>query len=252
MDKKVERIIKLYSCLLEGKVIKKQEEAERFEVNQRTIQRDIDDIRTYFANDMTLDRQLIYDRSKNGYVLVGNREKIVTSQDILTVCKVFLESRSLAKSEMMNIIDNLVQCCVLADEQKKVMTLIANERFNYSEPKHGREMQPMIWDFADAVYYQKMVRLQYKEDIAEKVDKIICPMGMLFSQGSFYLTAYDISDNELSEEMKDNPVTYRMDYITSYQLLKDHFHVPYKKRYEEGEFRKRVDLHNANGWRNNQ
>jgi len=201
----------------------------------------------YFANDMTMDGQLIYDRSKKGYVLVGNREKIVTSQDVLTICKIFLESGSLAKKEMLKIVDNLVQCCVPSDEQKKIMTLIANERFHYEEPEHGRELQPMIWDFADAVYYQKMVKVKYKkENLDNVIEKTICPTGMLFKEGNFYLTAYAVSEKNVSDLMKNDPQTYRMDFIMKYQLLDKHFHLPYKKRYEEEEFRKRVDFHSAN------
>lgn len=196
---------------------------------------------------MTMDGQLIYDRSKKGYVLVGNREKIVTSQDVLTICKIFLESGSLAKKEMLKIVDNLVQCCVPSDEQKKIMTLIANERFHYEEPEHGRELQPMIWDFADAVYYQKMVKVKYKkENLDNVIEKTICPTGMLFKEGNFYLTAYAVSEKNVSDLMKNDPQTYRMDFIMKYQLLDKHFHLPYKKRYEEEEFRKRVDFHSAN------
>ena len=45
MDKKVERIINIYNRIVEGEVINKADEAERFQVNERSIQRDIDDIR---------------------------------------------------------------------------------------------------------------------------------------------------------------------------------------------------------------
>ena len=51
MDKKVERIINLYNRLYEGETLVKADEAARFEVNERSIQRDLEDIRAYFAND---------------------------------------------------------------------------------------------------------------------------------------------------------------------------------------------------------
>ena len=44
---KNERILCLYSKLLEGKVIYKSEEALYYGVNERSIQRDIDDIRKF-------------------------------------------------------------------------------------------------------------------------------------------------------------------------------------------------------------
>ena len=45
MDKKVERIINLYNRVVEGEVLVKADEAARFGVNERAIQRDLEDIR---------------------------------------------------------------------------------------------------------------------------------------------------------------------------------------------------------------
>ncbi len=255
MDKKVERIIKMYSHLLEGKVIKKQIEAERFGVNQRTIQRDINDIRTYFANDMDVDRQVIYDRHKRGYVLIGNRDELLTSQDVLMICKVFLGSSALVKYEMLSMVDKLIQCCVPYDEQKKIITLVANEKFHYIEPQHDKELKAMVWDIAEAVYYQKLIRIVYKKENREEVlSRIIQPAGIMFSKGRFYLTAYlsyeDNSEREkqINQETKDVPSIYRIDGIVQYEVLEEHFHIPYKNRFEEGEFRKSIDLEIAAGW----
>ena len=93
MDKKVERIINLYNRVVEGEVLVKADEAARFGVNERSIQRDLEDIRAYFASDSESNRELVYDRKKKGYVLVENSKKMFTSGEIFTVCKILLESR---------------------------------------------------------------------------------------------------------------------------------------------------------------
>ena len=66
MDKKVERVIALYQRIAVGEVINKSDEALRFGVNERTIQRDIDDIRSYYANNPDSSKELVYDRRKRG------------------------------------------------------------------------------------------------------------------------------------------------------------------------------------------
>lgn len=43
------RILDIYVRLCEGKVINKKEEADKFAVDERSIQRDIDEIRKYLA-----------------------------------------------------------------------------------------------------------------------------------------------------------------------------------------------------------
>ena len=69
MDKKVERIISLYERLNNGEIIVKADEADRFGVNERSIQRDLEDIRAFLANDQESNRSLIYDRGKKGYII---------------------------------------------------------------------------------------------------------------------------------------------------------------------------------------
>ena len=47
------RVLDLYVRLCEGKIINKEEEAKRFQVDERSIQRDIDDIRAFINNSVT-------------------------------------------------------------------------------------------------------------------------------------------------------------------------------------------------------
>ena len=48
---KIERVLSIYTKLINGAVVSKSEEANRFGVNERSIQRDIDDIRNFLEND---------------------------------------------------------------------------------------------------------------------------------------------------------------------------------------------------------
>ena len=67
----------------------------------------------------------------------------------------------------------------------------------------------------------------------------------MFSEYYFYLLAYiDMIDKEKHFENKDDvfPTIYRIDRIKGGKVLKEHFSVPYKDRFEEGEFRKRVQF----------
>ena len=70
MGGKGKRILSIYQRVLDGKAVNKSEEAFRFGVNERTIQRDLDDIRKYLGLEIRKKRQLIYDRDKKGYLLV--------------------------------------------------------------------------------------------------------------------------------------------------------------------------------------
>ncbi len=244
LDKKVERIISLYNRVIDGEVLVKADEASRYGVNERSIQRDIDDIRAYFANDPESNRELIYDRGKKGYVLVQNSKKSLTNSEILTVCKILLESRSLTKEEMYPIIDKLLQCCVPYKNYRQVADLISNEKFHYLEPHHGRKFVDDMWDISSAVYEHKLMRIRYQKlKEPDKVMRLIQPVGIMFSEYYFYLCAYISASEDTPEVVKHPfPTIYRIDRIAEFEVLDEHFHVPYADRFQEGEFRKRIQF----------
>lgn len=240
----MERIINIYNRLENGEVLNKAEEASRFGVNEKSIQRDFEDIRAYFMDAHESNKELIYDRSEKGYKLVRKEQNCLTNSEILTVCKIMLESRSLTKDEMYPIIDKLLQCCVPYDNYKKVSDLIRNEKYHYLEPHHGKKFVDIMWDIGSAVNEHRLMRIRYQKlKEPDKVMRLIQPVGIMFSEYYFYLCAY-IS---MSEEMPDVPkrpfpTIYRLDRIAEYEILEDHFSIPYADRFEEGEFRKRIQF----------
>lgn len=244
MEKKTERILQLYRMLYEGKAITKSDLAARFDVNEKTIQRDIEDIRAFLDNKSGGKETLLYDRSSNRYRIVLNDDSHLTNSEILTVCKILLESRSMVKDEMYPIIDKLLECCVPSVNKKKVSELIANEKFLYNEPHHGKKFIDAMWDICSAVYEHRLMKICYKKlKNPDNVMRLIQPVGVMFSEYYFYLCAY-IS---VSEEMPDVPkrpfpTIYRIDRIEKYEILDEHFHVAYSDRFQEGEFRKRIQF----------
>ena len=71
------------------------------------------------------------------------------------------------------------------------------------------------------------------------------PVAILFSEYYFYLTAF-IDNEEVKKDfdvINDSfPTIYRIDRIKTLKLLEERFHILYKDRFEEGEFRKRVQF----------
>ncbi|MBE5936954.1 MAG: hypothetical protein E7265_02870 [Lachnospiraceae bacterium] len=70
------RVLELYERFLNGEIINKSEEAQRFGVDERTIQRDIDDIRSFLQNNSLKgeNREIIYDRKRNGFVICKHQK----------------------------------------------------------------------------------------------------------------------------------------------------------------------------------
>lgn len=120
---KYDRILSLYTKIMSGDVIRKSDEAADLGVNERTIQRNIDDIRAFFDNNSTsigFGKQIVYDRSRRGYLLHDENCKYLTNSEILAVCKMLLESRALVKDEMMPIIDKLINSCTPEQSRREL------------------------------------------------------------------------------------------------------------------------------------
>lgn len=67
------RVLYLYDHLKGGELVSTQNIANLFEVDYRTIQRDISDIRCYLADGLALhgicNETIVYNRSKGGYLI---------------------------------------------------------------------------------------------------------------------------------------------------------------------------------------
>ena len=227
--------------------MRKTDAAMQYGVTERSIQRDIDDLRSFFADRAASDgtaQEIIYDRGKKGYQLRRSGEKSLTNGEALTVCKILLESRSLRKDELTPILDKIIKGCVPHTNRPQVDNLISNEKFYYIEPRHGQPLVDKLWDVGLAVREQRMMLIEYQKlKGQEVVSRLVKPVGLMFSEFYFYMTAF-IERLDGDAEHKDTlyPTIYRVDRIKGYRVLDEHFSVPYKDRFQEGEFRKRIQF----------
>lgn len=246
---KVNRVLGIYTKLLNGAVINKAEEAQCYGVNERSIQRDIDDIRD-FLDTQSVEKgevnSVIYDRMKKGYCLETIYKVKLTNSEILALCKILLDSRAFTKEEMTGMLQRMIDCCVPKSNQKLVKDLISNEEFHYVEPRHKTEFLDTMWNIGQAIRSSKYIEIEYTRMMDKKtVKRKIKPVAIMFSEYYFYVTAF-IDDEKVRENfdvINDSfPTIYRIDRIQSLKVLEERFHIPYASRFEEGEFRKRVQF----------
>lgn len=246
---KIERVLGIYTKLINGAVVNKATEAVNYGVNERSIQRDIDDIRNYMdlqgAEDGIIN-SVIYDRQAKGYRLEQMYKLKFTNPEILAICKILLDSRAFTKQEMDTMLQKLIDSCVPEENQKLVKELILNEQFHYIEPRHGSVFIDKMWEIGEAIKQKNYIEIAYrrlkdKEIVLRKVK----PVAIMFSEMYFYMAAF-IEDNQTKEDFDVKgdpyPTIYRIDRIKKLEILKEHFAVPYTDRFEEGEFRKRIQF----------
>lgn len=170
----------------------------------------------------------------------------LTNAEVLAVCKILLDSRSLTRAEMTAILDKLIECCVPKANQKLVADLIRNEEFHYVEPRHKTVFIDKMWTLGQAIRDCQYIQIDYERTKDHSiVTRKLKPVAILFSEYYFYLTAF-IDDPKVQQDfevLNDSfPTIYRVDRIKKLTVLDEHFHIPYSSRFEEGEFRKRVQF----------
>ena len=249
-EDKVSRVLALYSQLLAGQTIQKPAAAQQYGVNERSIQRDIEDIWAFCRNGMAVGDgtpcDIVYDYVEKGYRMEGGQVQKLSNSEILALCKILLDSRAFVKTEMEEMLRKVISCCVPASNQAMVTRLVNNEAFHYVEPRHRMSFLDTMWHLGEAIQQHRYVDVAYGWLKDRKiVQRRLKPLALLFSEYYFYLIAF-IDDKDIEkiyESARDiTPTIYRLDRIKTLDVEKETFHIPYNRRFQEGEFRKRVQF----------
>lgn len=233
-----DRVLSIYSNLMYGRAVNVKDAAEHYSVSTRTIKRDIDDIRSFLFEqgaENGLYKEVLYDRAKDNYYLTGADK--LSSRELFALCKVLLESRAFCKGEFNSLLDKIIEFCANDNDLIHIKDMIANERFHYCEPAHKKAIVDTIWDLSVAIKNHNRIKIVYERLTEPKhKERIIEPVGLMFSDFYFYLAAF------IPEKQTQFPTIYRVDRISELRILKENFKVPYSNRFEEGEFRKRIQF----------
>lgn len=231
------RLLSMYERLNKGELISKTRLAREFNVTEKSVQRDIDDLRAYLADVhfSEIYAAIEYDKTEKGYRLVRNEREMLTNTEILAMCKILLESRALRRDELDRIISKLLGK-LSPDDKCRVEEIIRDELYNYVPPRHGKKLLEPIWELSRAIRGHEIIEFSYiRQDGTEKA-RCVKPVAIMFSEFYFYLVAY------LADGSKEYPTVFRIDRMKNVKRTKEHFSIPYKERFNDGEFRKRVQF----------
>lgn len=231
------RLLSIYERLNKGEIIEKEQLAKCLGVTQKTIQRDIEDLRAYITEVHFTEGEVAikYNKSKNGYYLIHFEREWLTNEEVMALCKILLESRALCKEELDNLINKLL-AQVAPNDRKKIKSIIRSEQYHYVPLKHGKYLLSILWELSQLIINNELTKFTYTRQDSVTKEHLVKPVAMMFSEYYFYLIAY------MANENKDFPTVFRIDRITHLKGTKQHFSIPYKDRFNEGEFRKRVQF----------
>ena len=238
---KVERILRIYTKLLNGNLINKTEEANKYGVNERSIQRDMDDIRNFLALEQATDGctySIVYNRQKKGYQMQKVQQTQFSNGELLAMCKLLLGSHAFSKKELKVLLDKIIGNCDVDSDRKLLKSLAGNEMFHYME-QHGADLTGELWELGQAVKGCHYIDIDWQDGNLNLIEKKrLKPVAILYINQFFYLAAFE-ERTDIGESSKElsSPEVFRIDKMHNLQVLEERFHIPYSRRFEEGEFR---------------
>lgn len=179
--------------------------------------------------------EVVYDKEAGGYRISRESAEGLQPEEVFAVCKILLESRPFPKTVMQQVLRKLLSQ-VSREKRDVVEKLIAQETHHYTEPQHGRDVIPALWRLAAAIREQRITSFGYTRLDGVCHERVVKPVSILFSEFYFYLIAYYADDSA------DYPIVFRIDRMEKISVKKERFSVPYRERFKEGEFRKRIQF----------
>ncbi|KAF5063253.1 WYL domain protein [anaerobic digester metagenome] len=249
---KEDRILDIYTALLNGEAVSLTEYAQKYEVSEKSIKRDFQRIELFLAdyNLASSDNFNIINtntskRDKGQFQLKNAENNYMSRAEILAVVKILMDSRGLSESEMNPIVKKLIASSVSKADQGFIRDLLINEWYNYVEPSHGQPILEKLLELAKAIKEQRILRLTYSKSSGGSVERIIEPLGIIYSEFYFYL-AGNIKNIDKDKHFQikgdENPTMYRLDRIQELELMDERYQVSEAKRFKEGEYRKRIQF----------
>ena len=231
------RLLNMYEKLNRGDIVNKKQFASEFGISEKSVQRDIDDLRAYLSesyengDNITIE----YDYVKCGYRLIKQEREFLTNEEIFAVTKVLLESRGFNKQELNSLIDKLMLQAT-PSARVNIKELILNERFHYIPPRHGKPLIDLLWELNEHIFNKEIIEFDYVRKDGAASHRKVKPLSVMFSDYYFYLIAW------FADDSKDYPAVFRIDRISNLKCDGEKYKIPYSERFEDGEFRKRVQF----------
>ena len=231
------RALEIYDRLRKGEKLLKEKLANEYGVSLKTIQRDIVELRHYLyekKNEIG-EFEIKVENKCYIYKAVAESDTALTQQEILAVCKILLESRALTKNEMIPLIKKF-QKQLSYESKREVDDLILDELHHYIELQHGKDLLESLWNLSIAIREKKLITFDYTRMDKRKTKKEVKPAAIMLSEYYFYLISYGLNVEE------DMPLVFRVDRMSNIKYGDERFYIPYKDRFEDGEFRKRIQF----------
>lgn len=181
------RILQIYTMLLRGESVSKESLAREYEVSEKSIQRDIEDLRGFLEDTMP-GVTLRYSGKKRQYSLVSSRNsRQLDPEQLLLVAELVLQSGVLPREEMEELLNKLPPLCWDREKRPLLESCIQRSMAQYRTRSRRLGQTQLLWRLEQAIQQKARVRLHYESDQRQMV---VWPQAVVMRTGLLYLAAF--------------------------------------------------------------
>lgn len=209
---KTGRILKLYTDLMSGETVSKHDAVKNYEVTARTVQRDIDDIRSFLDGEAAKGNRcgsIVHDKKLGGYVMKHDSDSRLTDGEIFALCKLLLKSDIICRNELIKIMEKLLESCASKENKNAIREIVTADIDDFGKNDYDCFIVEKLWDFSRAVKEKRYANIKYLKD-GNTFSKRIKPMEILVEDNVIFVidNGNGVSKTEL----------YRLDCIYEYKI----------------------------------
>lgn len=183
---KVTRVLILYQQLLNGEYVDKTLFSLTHNINERTFDRDIEDVRL-FLSEIYSGEELLFDKESNTYYLSGRRLKCLDRMEVAVAAKLILESETLREDEMSELIDTLLSSVSLHDADVIKEYLYFDIQSYVSNTKNA--ILKFIGDLYATLKSGYDIEIEYEADDFKVSVESVSPINIVCENKEFCLIA---------------------------------------------------------------
>ena len=233
---KKNRILDIFYRAMRGEKIKVSALAGEYEVSEKSISRDISEIKNFLADspEQFAGVELVYDYAEKSYKL--EMEHFLLSKELFSIVKMLIGCRGYSKEELLELVEKLRQFTT-EDDRLLLNQLIQNELYHYQEVRHDCvSVIDNLWKLTGCINEQREITIRYYKMNRRQVERRIQPVAVLFSEYYYYLIAY-------RTDLKENlPLYFRIDRIVQIVEHRTTFVKERRHYFNEGDLRKKIQF----------
>lgn len=228
------RVMEIFYRFMSGEHMAVKDLAAEYEVSEKSIQRDISEIKNFMAEyGYSVGREEVkFDRSSQK--MYFEAEKFLTNGEMLAITKILIATRTLPQDKMNQLVEKLEGFASTKDK-KRLKELVKRELYHYKPVATlCNDLIDNLYALAEAIDDKQEITITYYKMDKSRIDRRIRPLAIVFSEYYFYLIAVHEVDDEWKERY------YRIDRITDMIKHRTRFEVEYDSRFDEGKLKNEI------------